>query len=291
MNWNIVLEMLSRPLGKLGDLELSLALIIQFLVTVLLVGLLARFIARVMAERILSRTRLDESLRYTLARVTSYVVWVVGLLIGLTALGIDLTSLTVIAGALGVGIGFGLQNIVNNLVSGLILLGERSIAIGDRVDVGDVQGRVVRIGARSTSILTNDNIVIIVPNAEFIQQRVVNWSHGGDQRVRLRLPVGVSYNSDPRQVETLILQAAQEEPACLKDPEPTVVFLGFGNSSIDFELRAWTAELTHRPNVFRGYLYHRIWDKFKEHEIEIPFPQRDLHLREPLAVKVQQTTD
>ncbi len=286
MDMNDFFELLTRPLGRLGSIELSLALLIQFLVTVVLVALLARFVRQLMSERVLSRTSLDESLRYTLSRVIGYVVWVLGLLIGLTMLGIDLTSLTVLAGALGVGIGFGLQTIVNNLVSGLILLGERSIALGDRVDVGDVQGRVIRIGARSTSVLTNDNIVIILPNSQFIEQRVINWSHGGDTRVRLRLPVGVSYGSNPRQVEKLVLEAAAEEPSCLDNPEPQVAFLGFGESSIDFELRAWTKELTHRPTVFRSHLYHRIWDKFKEHGIEIPFPQRDLHVKNPVRVEM-----
>jgi small-conductance mechanosensitive channel len=194
--------------------------------------------------------------------------------------------LAVIAGALGVGIGFGLQNIVSNFVSGLILLTERPIQIGARVDVGGTMGDVIRIGARSTTIVTNDNITIIVPNSEFITGRVINWSIG-DPKVRFRIPIGVSYGSDPRVVERLLIEVAEANPHVLKNPEPTVRFVECADSSLNFELRVWSVDMVTRPGALRSELNFAIWDKFKQHGIEIPFPQRDLHLKDPVQVEVK----
>jgi small-conductance mechanosensitive channel len=156
-----------------------------------------------------------------------------------------------------VGIGFGLQNIVNNFVSGLIILSERVIQVGDRVQVANTTGRVVRIGARSTSILTNDNSTMIVPNSEFVSAPVVNWSYEGDVDVRLKVSVGVGYGSDPRQVEKLLLAVAAENPHILEDPAPDVVFCGFGASSLGFDLRFWTRDMNH----------YRAADDFKPHQL------------------------
>jgi small-conductance mechanosensitive channel len=166
-------------------------------------------------------------------------------------------------------------------------MGERSIQIGDRVDVGGTLGEVTRIGARSTSVRTNDNIIIIVPNSEFVSNRVVNWTQLGDQRVRLHLAVGVSYGSDPRTVERVLLEAAATHPHVLKDPAPQVVFRGFGDNALNFELRVWTTEMTRRPSVLKSDLYFAIADAFKAAGIEIPFPQRDLHIRQPIAVELK----
>jgi small-conductance mechanosensitive channel len=230
---------------------------------------------------------MDAGMQYLVSRIAGYLVLVLGLLVALQTAGLNLSSLTVLAGALGVGIGFGLQNIVHNFVSGLILMGERSIQIGDRVDVGGVLGRVTRIGARATAIQTNDNISIIVPNSEFVSNRVVNWSLEGDKNVRLRVPVGVSYKSDPHRVKDLLLQVASANPHVLKEPAPQVVFREFGDSALNFELRIWTADMTHRPGFLKSELNFAIWEVFKTHRIEIPFPQRDLHIHGP--VKVEQT--
>ncbi len=289
MSWDRFVDLLGKPLFTMGRTEVSLALLIQFAVVMALVVLIARVIRHLLRTRVLARTKLDVGLQYAIARIAGYVVLVLGFIVGLSTLGIDLTSLTVLAGALGVGIGFGLQAIVNNFVSGLIILAERAVQIGDRVEVGETTGRVMRIGARSTSVLTNDNIVMIVPNSEFISGRVINWTQAGDLRVRIRVPVAVSYGSDPRTVEKLLLEVAAANKDTLKAPEPVVVFRGFGESSLDFELRVWTATMTHRPGVFKSDLYFPIWDKFKKHGIEIPFPQRDLHVKEPLQVEVKQT--
>ncbi len=287
MTWEEIFSLFTKPLFQLGQTWISLATIVEFIVVVLVVVLLSRVVRRLLHRRVLAHTKLDVGLQYAIARIVSYVVLVLGLFIGLETLGVNLSSLAVIGGALGVGIGFGLQNIVNNFVSGLIILAERPIQIGDRVDLGNnTVGKVMRIGARATHVLTNDNIMIIVPNAEFVSGRVVNWTHI-DPRVRFRINVGVSYGSDPHLVEKLLLEVATADPSVLKDPPPTVVFKEFGDSALLFELRAWSADMTHRPGTLESQLNFAIWDKFKQHGIEIPFPQRDLHVKEPLRVEVK----
>src|SRR5262245_62006302 len=192
--------------------------------------------------------------------------------------GLNLTSLAVVAGAVGVRIGFGLQNIVHNFVSGLIILAERPIAIGDRIEVAGVAGQVQQIRLRSTTVLTNDNIAYIVPNSDFITHTVINWSHG-DLKVRIRLKVTVAYGTDPLIVERLLLEVAMAHPKALREPSPSVFFCGFGDSALEFELGVWTVEMTSQPRRFKSELYFAIEKKLRENRIEIPFPQRDLHLR------------
>lgn len=278
------LQAVNHPFLHLGDTPVSLMTLAQVLIVVCLAVVAARLVRSTLLGRILGRTRLDPGQQYALARVAGYLVTATGLLIGLETIGLELTSLTVMVGALGVGIGFGLQNIVNNFVSGLILLFERPFQIGHRVDVGGTTGQVTDIGARSTTIITNDNIAIVVPNSKFIQEEVINWSLSGDRRVRFRLPVGVGYGSEPREVERVLLEVAAGNPDTLKDPPPAVVFMGFGESSIDFELRVWTSTLFDRPNTLKSALYFSIWDRFKALHIEIPFPQRDVHLKGPVVL-------
>jgi small-conductance mechanosensitive channel len=287
MTQSEILGVFTKPLFQLGQTPVSLATMVEFIAVITLVVLLSRLIRRLLRTRVLARTKLDVGQQYAIARIASYVVLVIGLLISAETFGVKLSSLAVVAGALGVGIGFGLQNIVSNFVSGLVILAERPIQIGDRIDLGNnTVGKVMRIGARATHVLTNDNIMVIVPNSEFISSRVVNWTHI-DPRVRLRISVGVSYRSDPHLVEKLLLEIAEGNPGVLKNPVPTVVFKEFGESSLTFELRVWSDDMAHRPGTLESQLNFAIWDKFKEHGIEIPFPQRDLHLREPIRVEVK----
>ncbi len=287
MTWNEIFGVFTKPLFQVGQTPVSLATMVEFIVVITTVVLLSRLIRRLLRTRVLARTKLDVGQQYAIARIASYVVLVIGLLISVETFGVKLSSLAVIAGALGVGIGFGLQNIVSNFVSGLVILAERPIQIGDRVDLGNnTVGKVMRIGARATHVLTNDNIMVIVPNSEFINSRVVNWTHI-DPRVRLRINVGVSYRSDPHLVEKLLLEIAEGNPSVLKNPVPTVVFKEFGESSLNFELRVWADDMAHRPGTLESQLNFAIWDKFKEHGIEIPFPQRDLHVKEPIRVEVK----
>jgi small-conductance mechanosensitive channel len=287
MRWDSVFFVFTRELFQLGGRPVSLLVLMQFILLIAVVIVVARLMRRVLRDRLLARTHLDLGLQDAIARISGYAVLVIGTMIGLQTLGFELTSLTVVAGALGVGLGFGLRNIIENFVSGLIILGERPIQLGHRIEVGDTIGRVVQIGARSTAVLTNDNIRIIIPNSELITGRVVNWSHG-DGQIRLRVPVGVSYLSDVQLVQKLLLEVAAANESVLEDPAPTVIFVEFGESALNFELRVWTQELLDRPGRLTSQLNFSIWEKFRQHDIKIPYPQRDLYLKEPVYVELKQ---
>ncbi|MFL6537546.1 MAG: mechanosensitive ion channel family protein [Chthoniobacterales bacterium] len=257
-----------------------LSLIQIFLLVGLLVAVfwLSSRTKRFLFTRLLVNSGLDRSLQYAISQIVSNAVLVIGIIVVLENTGIHLAALTVFAGAIGVGIGFGLQNITSNFISGLVILAERPITIGDRVEVAGVTGQVSRIRARSTVIVTNDNIAMIVPNQKFIDSPVTNWTYG-DPRVRFRLPVGVAYGSDVRKVEQALIAAGSAHPKALHDPAPSVFLEKFGDSSIDFELVVWSTEMSHRPRRFKSDLNFLIEEKLREAKIEIPNPQRDLHIR------------
>jgi small-conductance mechanosensitive channel len=276
--WSHVQNALNYPLVTLGDGKLTLNGVIKLLVLLALVLAAERLLRRLVIRRVLRHTHFDPSLQYGVSRMVGYGFIALGFFIALKLVGLDLSSLAVIAGAVGIGVGFGLQNIISNFVSGLILLAERPIAIGHRIEVGSVAGQVTRINLRSTTVVTNDNITIIVPNSDFITRAVTNWSYG-DPKVRLRLPVGAAYGVDVAKVRQLLLEVAAENSAVLKEPAATVRFLGFGDSSLDFELAVWTIEMAQHPTRFRSDLFFAIEQKLREGGVEIPFPQRDLHLR------------
>ena len=239
-------------------------------------------------HKVLAKSNLDLGTRTAIGTITRYTIILIGLMVILQSVGIDLSTLTVLAGALGVGIGFGLQTVTNNFVSGIIILFERPIKVGDRIEVGNISGDVVRISMRATTVLTNDNISVIVPNSEFISSQVINWSHN-DRNIRFNIPVGVSYKEDPEKVKELLLSVANDNDAVLKEPLPDVIFDEFGNSSINFLLRVWTAKLIQTPQVLKSQLYFEIFKRFREVGIEIPFPQRDLHIKnEDLKIKTVQ---
>ena len=206
-----------QPLISIGSIRVSPDALALFLVIVAGVVLAVRMIGALVGSRLLVRTTLDRGLQYAIGRMTYYVLLVLGLLIALQTSGIEVGSVGVILGALGIGIGFGLQNIVNNFVSGLILLVERPAQIGDWIEVSGTGGRVERIGGRSTTIVTSDNITIIIPNADLVTHPIINWSHG-DPLVRFRIPVGVAYDSDLEVVRHILLEVAGEHPGVLRDP-------------------------------------------------------------------------
>lgn len=270
---------LNYPLIKLSNTTLTLSLIITLVLLCAAVIVVQYLVRRHVLSRILAKTRMDMALQYAISKIVGYLVAVLGFYVSLQMVGIDLSSLAIIAGAVGVGLGFGLQNIINNFVSGIIILAERPIAIGDRVEVGGVAGRVDKISLRSTTVVTNDNIAIIVPNADFISTAVTNWSYG-DPKVRFRIPVGVHYKSDVKVVEKALLEAADECPNVLKDPKPAVRFISFGDSSLDFEIRVWSDSLCQQPKALISQVNFKIWEKFKKYEVEIPYPQRDIYLKE-----------
>ncbi|HTQ57910.1 MAG TPA: mechanosensitive ion channel domain-containing protein [Bryobacteraceae bacterium] len=268
----------TAPLLTLGGLRVSPMFLLKAAVFLILLVFISRAARRILQKRILSHTSLDPGLQYALDAGTGYLVFILGLIVGLQSVGINLSSLAFLTGIIGVGVGFGMQNILSNFVSGLILLVERPVKVGDRVEVGDLSGDIVRIGARSTWVRTNDNVVIIVPNAEFISNRVTNWT-ANDRRVRISVPLGTAYSCDPAAVRDLLLRIATAQPDILMDPAPDVVFQGFGDSSLNFELRVWTEDSLRTPLVLKSNLYYAIFRAFSENNIEIPFPQRDIHVR------------
>ncbi len=269
---------LDQQLFTLGNTPITVMTLLSLLALSILLIYVSSKLKGVLVNRVLGRTSLDIGARQAIGTILRYVVVTVGFLIILQTFGIDLTTLNVLAGAVGIGVGFGLQNVANNFISGLIILMERPIKVGDRIEVDDVHGEVTAIGARSTIVRTNDNIAIIVPNSKFISENVINWSFDGGV-VRFRIPVGVSYDSDVDLVTELLVQAASENEDVADTPPPTVRFLKFDDSSLYFELRAWSRAKLHRPGLLTSNLNFAILKKFRENGIEVPFPQRDLHIR------------
>jgi small-conductance mechanosensitive channel len=259
---------------------ITLSLLQIFLLIALLIAVfwISSRTKRFLFNRLLAQSGLDRSLQYAIAQIVGYVVLIVGIVIVLDNAGIHLGALTVFAGAVGVGVGFGLKNIASNFISGLLILAERPIAIGDRIEVAGITGQVQEIRARSTVILTNDNIAMIVPNEKFIDSPVTNWTYS-DRRVRFRLPVGVAYGSDVNKVRDALIAAALEHPATLKEPKPNAFLEKFGDSTIDFQLVVWSDEMSRRPSRFRSDLNYLIYQHLTAAGIEIPNPQRDLHIR------------
>lgn len=272
-------EMLAFPLFEVGETTVTLWTVTYLLVLILLFIFLVNRLIDWMVNKLLTRTNMDLSDRKTTGTIMRYIFLAVGLVIILQSSGVDLTIISVLAGTLGIGVGFGLQNIVNNFVSGLILLFEKPIRVGDRIEVGSVHGKVTRIGARSATVLTNDNISIIIPNLKFITENIVNWSRA-DEKVRFRIPIIVAADSDPYLVEQLLLEAAREDPDVLEDPEPGVRLFGFGENGMDFELRAWSHSLIQRRGYLTSKLNYAILDKFTAHNIELVIPQREVFLRQ-----------
>jgi len=258
--------------------KITVASLLALIFLFVLVIVVERVARRYFITRLLGRTHLEPAMQFALARVVGYALLGLGFFISLQMVGVNLTSLGFLAGAVGVGFGFGLQNIISNFISGLIILAERPIAIGDRVEIGGVAGQVKEISLRSTTVITNDNMAIIVPNADFITQRVTNWSYE-DPRVRFRIPFGVAYGTDLTKLRKLMLEVADEHPKALKDPKPELFFVGFGDSSLNFELGIWSSESTTSPRRFRSDLFFAIEKKLRESGIEIPYPQQDLHVR------------
>ncbi len=268
----------NTELFSLGNAVFTSRTLFVLVLSIVLLLFITSQISRLLIKKIFPRYGLDAGISHSIATIIRYIIVALGFFIIIQSSGIDLSALGILLGALGIGIGFGLQNITNNLISGIIILFERPVKVGDRIEVGDVIGNIHKISARSTTIITNDNIAVIVPNSEFISSTVINWSHN-DRNVRFNFPVGVSYNEDPEKVKLLLLEIAKAHPGVLKNPPPDVMFEAFGDSSLDFYLRVWTSEFSDKPFVLKSQLYFRIFETFKAHGVEIPFPQRDLHLK------------
>jgi len=275
-------------LFHLGDSPFTTKTFLLLILSLFLLFYISSKIRKVLVNRIFPRYGLEIGISQSMATIVRYVLIIIGLIIIFQTTGIDLSAIGLLIGALGVGIGFGLQNITNNFISGIIILFERPIKVGDRIELDDLAGNIIDISARATTIITNDNIVVIVPNSDFINNRVINWSHN-NKEVRLNFPVGVSYNEDPEKIRKLLTEVANENHGVLSSPEPYIRFEGFGDSSLNFDVLVWTSEYIDRPKILRSELYYEIFAKFKENNIEIPFPQRDIHLKSGFETIVEKT--
>ncbi len=213
-----------------------------------------------------------------------YAILVIGLIALLQATGLDLSLFTVLTGAIGIGVGFGMQTIFSNFISGVIILLEKPIKVGDRVEVGDVSGNVQSISVRATTIITNDDVSIIVPNSDFISNQVINWSHSR-RNVRTSITVGVAYDSDPDLIEKLLLEVAANEPGVLKNPEPAVRLAEFGESSLNFRLLVWTHDYSDRIGALKSLLNLAVLRSFRSKHVQIPYPHRDIFMHDARPVK------
>lgn len=288
MNTSDPLELVNKiihyQLFTINQTPITLGSVAVFLFLFAAFVVISRLLVRTIASRVLRRLNIDRSLQYTLERTLQYILLVLAAIVALEFIGISLSGLAVVFGFLSVGIGFGLQNVTSNFVSGLIILFERHIKVGDRISVGDTEGDVTAINLRSTTVRSIKNISIIVPNSEFISKNVINWSHG-EKRVRIDIEIGVSYASDLDVVLRCLGEVAEECDGVLKEPKPDVLLDGFGDSAWNMRLRCWLADPKGRP-VVRSEINCAIVRKFRENGVEIPFPQRDLHMRSAVPLPV-----
>lgn len=251
---------------------------ILFAAVLVYLAVTASWLARTVVSTEIARARdFERGVAESINSLLHYAVITLGVLFALGALGVELQSFAIVAGALGVGIGFGLQNVVNNFVSGLILLFERPVRVGDTVEIGGEWGTIKKIGLRSTVVVTFTQAEMIVPNGDLISEKVTNWTLT-DPTTRISVPVGVAYGSDVQKVLQILLEAARAHPSIVAEPAPLALFTGFGDSSLDFELRIWIGEVQERL-LAKSTVLAEIDHRFREEGIEIPFPQRDLHLR------------
>jgi small-conductance mechanosensitive channel len=262
---------------QLGNFSFALGEIFIFIITIWLSILISRLIRFILEEDVLPRIPLPRGVPASISILTNYSILAIGFLIALTAAGIEWSKFALLAGAFGVGIGFGLQNVVNNFISGLILIFERPIKVADTVEVGQLKGIVKRIGIRSSTIRTFEGAEVIVPNGILIQSEVTNWTLS-DRLRRIDVNVGVAYGTDPNKVLKILQKLAVNHPVVLENPAPMVLFQGFGESSLDFSFRVWTSDFDNWL-TFSSDITLEVHNALYKAGIEIPFPQRDLHLR------------
>lgn len=269
-----------RILFRIGNFVLTPTKLLGFLMVILAARLLLYLLKRIL----IGKTRLEPAElggRSSLYKIISYIIWIIAISSVVSIAGFNITFLVASSAALLVGLGFGLQNIFSDLVSGLFILFERKVKVGDVMEVDNIVGKVEQISLRTSVLMTRDGYNIIVPNHKFITENVINWTHQGFQR-RFQLEVGVSYSSDVKKVSDILIQTAKEQPEVLTDwkHQPFVRFQDFGDSALIFYLMFWTTDIF-RVEQVKSNMRYKIFDLFREHQIEIPFPQRVLHMRNP----------
>lgn len=273
-----ITRLLDRIGFEVGTHRFSLMALITVTIVVVVLFAAVRLANRLIGHTIGTATSLDPTQRLLAQKIAGIAIVVIAFFVGIDLLDINITAFAVFGGAMGLAIGFGLQKTVGNLIAGIILLMDRSIKPGDVIVVGDSFGWVNKIGVRAVSVLTRDGKEHLIPNENLMTQEVENWSYS-DRKVRVRIPVGVSYSADLALAQELMLRAATESPRVLDSPKPTVQLSAFADNAVTHEIRLWISDPEDGVGSVRSDVLKRIWYLFKEHGIELPFPQRDVHIR------------
>jgi small-conductance mechanosensitive channel len=274
------IALLERIGLNIGDTHLTLLSIVKALVILIALLKCVGWFSAYLEKKLISVPEILPSTRLMITKSVNITLLFLVCLVALNSIGINLTALTLFSGAIGVGIGFGLQKIVGNFISGLILLSDKSIKPGDVVQLADVYGWVKHMGGRYVSVVTRDEKEYLIPNEDLITQQVINWSYSSE-KIRIRVPVGISYKADPHEVIEMIVKEVRGIDRILADPTPKCLLKGFGESSVDLELRFWIDDPQNGVANVTSEALLKIWDTLKENDIEIPFPQRDVHLNVP----------
>ncbi len=292
-----ILDLLDRTIAALdaialrfGDLKISVLLVLKTVGLLSITLWIATAIGNYLDRKIRNTTDLTPSLQVLAGKLVKLFLFTLTIVVVLNSVGIDLSSLVLFSGAVGVGLGFGLQKIVSNFVSGIILLADKSIKPGDVISVGESFGWVDAMGARYCSVVTRDGREFLIPNEDLVTQRVINWSHSND-RIRIDVPFGASYTSDPHTVRKLAIEAVAAMPRILKTPEPVCHLIKFADFSLEFILRFWIRDPIEGVTNVRGAVMLELWDVFKREGIEIPYPVRDIHAAKPIHVVVDKAID
>ena len=268
---------MSRVGIDVGTNRISLLVVVTTIMTAVILLAVARVLMKVVSH-VIANSELDGAQKVLGQKLATVAILAAAFVLGLDVLGIDLTALAVFSGAFGLAIGFGMQKTIGNLIAGIILLMDRSIKPGDVIAVGDKFGWVNKIGVRAVSVLTREGKEHLIPNENLMTQEVENWSYS-NKNVRISIPVGVSYDTDMDQAIELMKKACVDVPRVLDHPKPVVWMLEFGDSSVNFEIRCWINDPQSGVGNFKAAVLKRVWDLFKEHGVEIPYPQRDVHIR------------
>jgi small-conductance mechanosensitive channel len=278
-----LLDVLNAMAVPIGNFRLSVLLILKGIVTLAVLIWLANLVSRLVDQRLRALQAMPPAMQVLAAKVTRATLLVLAVVLSLGSVGIDLTAFAVFSGAIGVGVGFGLQKVVSNLISGVILLLDRSIKPGDVIEIEGTYGWITHLNARYVSVNTRDGKEHLIPNEDLITQRVVNWTYSNDL-VRLHAQVGVSYECDPHEAIRLALQAIDSVPRVLKEPKPVCLLIEFGDSSINLEMRFWINDPSNGITNVKSQVLLNVWDLYQAHGIEIPNPQREVTVRNPEAL-------
>ncbi len=289
LNITALLEPTTEILGNMalqvGEVRISMLSIIQAGIALVVLLWFAGFLTSQLERRLETMPNVTPSSRVLFGKLFRVVVFTIAIIVGLESVGIDLSAFAVFSGAVGLGVGFGLQKVISNLISGIILLMDRSVKPGDVIAIGETYGEIKTLGGRYVSVITRDGTEHLIPNEELISQRVENWSYS-NRLIRIRMPIGVSYDSDIHKAIELATDAAASIERVLADPGPVCQLTGFGDNSVDLELRIWITDPQNGVGNVRSAVLLQVWDLFNEYEIDFPFPQRELNVKGPISVEI-----